>query len=380
MDVFKMKFKGRIFVLSMVLLTNCLYIAYYYMKDGHIERIEIIGLPLILLIAWWSGKQYDKVKHLEDINLKKKKELHNSNQMFRTLFENAPIGISLIDQDGRPVLTNKKLQEILGYNEDELNAMTFSEFSDPDDSAINMDLLKDLLDGKIDHYELEKRYYHKDGHVVWGIVTSALYPDIDNETTYVIGMLVDITERKIAEQKLKEAYKEKESLSNRDGLTGIANRRYFDEYLVQEFEKARKTASPLSLIIIDIDYFKQYNDCYGHLKGDECLKQVANVFEKTIDQSKGVAARFGGEEFVILLPKIDTLGASVIANQIQGAIENLRISHIGSEISEYLTVSLGLSTFNMESTSLTPEDLISEADQALYLAKQSSRNRIEIYH
>ena len=112
--------------------------------------------------------------------------------------------------------------------------MPFSKFSHPHDATLNMKLLNELLEGTIDHYLLEKRYFRKDGKVVWGNVTSSLFPGFNDGSNDVIGMINDITERKITEQQLQEAYQEMEYLSNRDGLTGIANRRYFDDYLVRD--------------------------------------------------------------------------------------------------------------------------------------------------
>ena len=374
----EMKYKGRMTAFILVLIANCFYITYHFLRDGYIGTIELIGLPIMLLIAWWSGKQYDTLKLFEEKVELKSKELQRSYKLFQSMFENAPIGIALIDKNGIPVISNKKLQEMLGYTESELSTMPFSNFSHPDDAALNMKLLNELLEGKIDHYLLEKRYFRKDGQVVWGNVTSSLFPDFNDGSTYVIGMVNDITERKITEQKLQEAYQEMEYLSNRDGLTGIANRRYFDDYLVREYAYSVQYSRPLSLIMVDIDFFKQYNDKYGHLNGDECLKQIASTLEKTINRSRDLAARYGGEEFVIVLPETDKIGASVVAEKIRSSVEELNIPHIGSNISKYLTVSVGVSTLISDSKSI-PENLILEADKALYQAKQKGRNRVETY-
>lgn len=376
-----MKYKGRMTAFILVLIANCFYITYYFLRDGYIGTIELIGLPIMLLIAWWSGKQYDTVKLFEKKEEKvelKSKELQRGYKLFQAIFENAPIGITLIDKNGTPMISNKKLQEMLGYTEMELSTMPFSKFSHPDDAALNMKLLNELLEGTIDHYLLEKRYFRKDGQVVWGNVTSSLFPDFNDGSTYVIGMVNDITERKITEQQLQEAYQEMEYLSNRDGLTGIANRRYFDDYLVREYANSFKYSKPLSLIMVDIDFFKQYNDKYGHLNGDECLKQIASTLEKTINRSRDLVARYGGEEFVIVLPETDNIGGSIVAEKIRSSVEKLNIPHIGSNISKYLTVSVGVSTLISDSK-LIPENLILEADKALYLAKQKGRNRIETY-
>ena len=129
--------------------------------------------------------------------------------------------------------------------------------------------------------------------------------------------------------------------------------------------------------MVDVDFFKQYNDKYGHLNGDECLKQIASTLEKTINRSRDLVARFGGEEFVIVLPETDNIGAAVVAKKIRSSVEKLNIPHIGSNISKYLTVSVGVSTLISDSK-LMPENLILEADKALYQAKQKGRNRVEI--
>lgn len=373
-----MKYKGRIAAFMLVLLIQCMDIAYYFSRDGYIDPIEVIGLPILLVLAWWGGKQYDKVKCLEEKDRYLRDELERNAKLFQAIYEKAPIGIALIDHNGRPVISNIKLQEMLGYSEKELYKMTFNEFSDSDDATTNMALLKDLIDGKIDSYQLEKRYYRKDGQLIWGNVTSTLFPSENPQSFYVIGMVSDITQRKIAEQQLQEAYQEMEYLSNRDGLTNIANRRYFDKHLFIEWQRAKGYSKPLSLIILDIDFYKRFNDTYGHLAGDECLKQMASILEETVKRSTDVAARFGGEEFAVILPETDLIGASIVANHIQTAITALQIPHTDSIVSPFVTVSIGVATITPDLHS-KPEDLIFITDKALYQAKQKGRNRIELF-
>lgn len=375
-----MKYIGSLTACILVLLANILYIIYYFLRDGFIDSIEFIGLPILLIIAWWVGKQYDKARILEKKSELERQEFERRNRLFQTIFETAPIGIALLDKSGKPVISNPKLQEFLGYTSIELSSMKLSQFSQQDDAELNMKLLNELLEGKIDHYHLEKRYYRKDGQLVWGQVTSSLFPISNNDgSNYIIGMVNDITERKIAEQRLMEAYQEMEILSNRDGLTKIANRRYFDEYLASEYMHSVRYHRPLSLILLDIDFFKEYNDHYGHLRGDDCLKQVAETIEMTINRPKDLVARYGGEEFVILLPETDMSGATVAAQKIRLAVEKLKIPHIGSSVHKYLTATLGISTLIFDTQS-TPEDLIKQADKALYRAKQNGRNLIDTFN
>lgn len=181
-----------------------------------------------------------------------------------------------------------------------------------------------------------------------------------------------------AQQELKNLNKTLETLSNTDGLTNIANRRYLDERLILEYNRLSRRGAELSLIMIDIDYFKLFNDHYGHVCGDDCLRQVARVISNNISRSADVAARYGGEEFVCILPETDLQGAKIIAEKIRIDVENLFIEHKQSTISNFVTVSLGVSTIECCSRKNTL-DILSMADKALYKAKMNGRNRTEVY-
>ncbi|MCW9035623.1 MAG: diguanylate cyclase [Rhodospirillales bacterium] len=168
-----------------------------------------------------------------------------------------------------------------------------------------------------------------------------------------------------------------ESQSKTDALTEVANRRHFDEYLEQEWHSAQRTGDPLSLVILDIDFFKPYNDNYGHSEGDVCLKKVAEVLSNLLVRSTDVFARFGGEEFACILPHTNKMGALTIGEKMRQVIAELEITHEYSAIEDYLTVSVGIAT-------LTPGDddtsklLIELADGALYEAKHAGRNRVVV--
>ncbi len=181
-----------------------------------------------------------------------------------------------------------------------------------------------------------------------------------------------------AQQELKNLNKKLETLSYTDGLTNIANRRYLDKKLRLEYNRLARRGAELSLIMIDIDYFKLFNDQYGHVCGDDCLRQVASVISNNISRSADVAARYGGEEFVCILPETDLKGAKVIAEKIRIDVENLFIEHKQSKISDFVTVSLGVSTIKCCSKRDTL-DILSMADKALYKAKMNGRNRTEVY-
>ncbi len=167
-------------------------------------------------------------------------------------------------------------------------------------------------------------------------------------------------------------------LVNTDGLTQIANRRCFDDRLEQEWARLYRSRQPLSLLLFDVDYFKRYNDLYGHQMGDECLRQIAQAVQKMVYRSPDLVARYGGEEFVVIVPDTDSQGALTIAQRIHNAIKDLSVPHQGSKVSDLVTVSIGLAV-GIPSSEYSPAVLISQADQALYLAKQRGRNQSVLF-
>ena len=161
-----------------------------------------------------------------------------------------------------------------------------------------------------------------------------------------------------------------------DGLTKIANRKKFNEALENEWSRAMRYGEPLSLLILDIDYFKNYNDAYGHLMGDECLKVVAETLKGYLKRGTDLVARWGGEEFACILPRTEQSEALEIARRLHAAVERLKIPHRSSEISEYLTVSIGVGTM-VPKPEIFLREILDRSDRALYYAKQKGRNRVE---
>ncbi len=170
---------------------------------------------------------------------------------------------------------------------------------------------------------------------------------------------------------------ELERLSNSDGLTGLANRRYFESCLLHEWHNAIRHRTEISLLFVDIDYFKKYNDHYGHLKGDECLRQVAEVLKRVIKRHTDTTARYGGEEFVLLLPETGLEVALQLAEAVKAAIAEAQFEHAASEVKEIISLSIGLATMRPQRQN-KPEELVERADQALYRAKEQGRDRIVV--
>ncbi|MBF0549772.1 MAG: PleD family two-component system response regulator [Deltaproteobacteria bacterium] len=166
-----------------------------------------------------------------------------------------------------------------------------------------------------------------------------------------------------------------ENLSATDGLTGIPNRRRFDEFLEAEWRRSVRSGSYLSMLMIDIDFFKPYNDHYGHLAGDECLKQIGRALTKTVKRSADLMARYGGEEFACILPETNSVGATVVGGKLRDRVATLGIIHEYSSIAGHVTISLGVATM-IPLINLLPMSLVRAADELLYQAKRNGRNRL----
>lgn len=226
----------------------------------------------------------------------------------------------------------------------------------------------------VDH-EADYRALTPDGEQVWirDVVHVVRKPDGSVEA--LVGFMFDITERKQAEDKILQLQHELEVLSYRDGLTGVANRRMFDAVYAVEWARAREAGEPLSLVMIDIDYFKQYNDHYGHVQGDECLRRVAQALAAGAAQPGNLCARFGGEEFVLLLPGAGEEAARGIAERCQKLLRHEAIAHAGSGVGRLVTASMGVGTI-VPGEADQPGVFLDRIDRRLYQAKSAGRDRI----
>jgi diguanylate cyclase (GGDEF)-like protein len=198
-----------------------------------------------------------------------------------------------------------------------------------------------------------------------------------NHEPHLLLMLEDVTERILADQKLQEANGRLERLAREDGLTGLANRRHFNERLEAEIRRTRRVGKGLALITCDIDYFKRYNDNYGHPMGDACLITVSKVMQGLFKRGGDLVARIGGEEFAILLPETQLEAATKLAEALRLAVESAGIPHEYSKIAPVITISLGVAAASVEEER-SSEWFMGEADGALYRSKVGGRNRVSI--
>ncbi|PPD46887.1 MAG: sensor domain-containing diguanylate cyclase [Methylotenera sp.] len=268
-----------------------------------------------------------------------------------------------------------QIEALLGWSPDSwLTVEDWASRMHPDDRAWVVDFCVAQSKAGTDH-EADYRALTKDGQYIWIRDVVHVVRKENGEVDSLIGFMFDITERKDTEQKLIELQKQLEELSFKDGLTGVFNRRMFDSVMEVEWANAKRNRQPLSLIMLDIDYFKQYNDYYGHIQGDECLKRVANVLACVATRSRDFFARYGGEEFILVLPETDEAAAFKIAERCRNVIFKSQIPHEKSLVSQLLTISIGISTITPTRNDEAIK-FIATVDKQLYVAKEKGRNSI----
>jgi diguanylate cyclase (GGDEF)-like protein/PAS domain S-box-containing protein len=268
-----------------------------------------------------------------------------------------------------------QIEALLGWKQDSwVTVNDWVERMHPDDRDYVVEFCVSQSRAGVDH-EADYRALTQQGDYVW-IRDVVHVVRKDDEVEALVGFMFDISERKKTEEHLSRLQKQLEEYSFQDGLTGIANRRMFDTVMEREWGNAQRTGLPLSLLILDIDYFKQFNDHYGHIKGDECLRQVAQTLSLAANRPRDFIARIGGEEFVWLLPETDAESARLVARKCLHLIRQQQIVHEFSPVSPLLSVSLGVGT-TVAPLQATAVDFIEQVDKLLYRAKHNGRMRAE---
>lgn len=311
--------------------------------------------------------------------------LMESEEKYRSVLNASPDDITITDLEGHIQMISPAAKKMFGY--------------EPDfDSFIGMRLLDFIVSEDVERAQANIRLMYQGGsprpneyrgvrqdQSIFDIeVNSGFVRNVNGQPTKMVFIVRDITERKLAEQKIQELVQQLEIERNTaqlnsitDSLTGLANRRYFDEALKTEFFRLKRSGSTLSLILLDVDHFKKFNDSYGHLAGDDCLRQIGKTLKSIVGRAPDIVARYGGEEFVVILPETEELGANALAKRIRKAVEALAIAHFASDTAEYVTVSLGVVTV-YPTRLASPEQVVALADEALYCAKNEGRNRVVV--
>ena len=372
------------------------------------ERVELLKLL--------SGQAAIAIK-----NAKLYGEVRERQNQLTQFLEAMPVGVGILDSEGHPHYVNQRAKDLLGKeiasdSRAEEIAEAYQLYINGTNEIYPNDQLPVVraLKGEsssIDDLEIHQKdkivaveswatpIYDQQGNIIYGITAfqdisqrkqaekliknynNTLQQEVTQRTQELQEknhqLEQEIAKRCFAEAELQLANEELTRLVTLDGLTGVANRRRFDEYLDQEWHKLIRERQFLSLIMCDVDYFKPYNDHYGHQAGDDCLKEVAKAIQDSLKRPGDLVARYGGEEFIVVLPHTNIDGAIKVAQEIRIAVQQKQLNHAQSQVGDYVTLSLGIAC-SIPSSQLSPEVLIKAADEALYQAKETGRDRFMV--
>lgn len=295
-----------------------------------------------------------------------------SEQRFRLLAEGSSDIISLANLKREIEYISPAAATLLGWNRNETAVLERAFMLHPDDLASMEKLYADCRAGKTRNI-LEFRALKKDGGYLWMEANLVLHRNPETrEPAGFINVIRDISGRKAADEELSKALNVAESRAITDAVTGIANRRRLDEYVEKEWDRAVRVGSVITVLMIDVDHFKHYNDRYGHLAGDRCLREVTGAIAGVVQRPTDFVGRYGGEEFVVVLPDTDANGAKHIAERIRRAVEQEQIPH---EVNSHHVVTVSVGTATMRPVENQHSSLLLEsADAAMYRAKEAGRN------
>jgi len=345
-----------------------------YTDQGFMLQLSFI-VPIFVSMLWTNGFIILLNQRLNEENKEEKEKL-------QLIFNASPDGAIISRQsDGSIIDINSGFEVMTGLPRAAVVGNTMFNINLWNSSGDRDVYFNDVIEnGWCENKEFV--FQRKDGRQFTGSISGKIF---DLQTIpHIFSIVHDISERKQAEEKILHLIQQleiekKTALlnANTDSLTGLPNRRFFDEVLIREIRRYERTGASLSLIMLDVDHFKKFNDHYGHVAGDECLRQIGASLKTLVGRVTDTVARYGGEEFVAILTNTDQNGAMTLAERIRQAVESLEIPHAGSQISNYVTVSLGVVTLNTPMVK-TPEQIVGLADEAMYSAKRAGRNRISV--
>jgi len=313
--------------------------------------------------------------------------LRESQAQLGLIVEHSSDVIMLIGLDGIRRYVSPSVERLLGWRPEEmvgsaaLLGSTLVEFVHPEDQQVLADARAALQTGDTGEYSVCFRHLCRDGSWLWVDSRARLRSAGGAGPTGIVASLRDATDRKTAEIHLQDALQQMERMAATDGLTGLANRRHFDGVADAEWRRCGREHQPLSVLLLDVDHFKLFNDRYGHLAGDGCLRAIASRLGEAARRPGDLVARYGGEEFLVLMPHTDRAGARCVAERVRELVLDLAIAHEGSPAPSIVTVSIGVATASPGDPGSGPKNvgaLLTAADTALYQAKSGGRNRVVI--
>ncbi len=361
---------------------------------------EIFGLAGFVIMLLGAGglvlfkSQKEKAKLETEARYLKQisdgaEALRKSEERFREFVEGTDNFITRVDSKGIILYVNDTSKKIFGLSPQECIGLSAFDFIHPDDREKTKAAFAKWVRDRILSTTFENRQVSRTSQVHYMRWNIKLYYDENYNLIAINSIASDFTDLKLAEdtlvaemdrrmefsRQLEEANRQLKRLTLIDGLTSIANRRYFDEFLEKEWQRNMRDNKPVSLIMGDIDFFKKYNDRYGHQAGDDCLKQVAAILNNIAKRPGDLAARYGGEEFAVVLSGTDLKQAGVLAENANKKLRKIRIPHSDSQAADFVTLSLGVASI-IPKHGTKSYDLVKAADKALYKAKNSGRNCI----
>jgi diguanylate cyclase (GGDEF)-like protein len=315
-------------------------------------------LATLALILWMhnfrlKAKIKDNTNRLEKANQSTTRYLNVINEYINSCVLSLDLRVLRVSTAWCRTLSNPRASFI----NNKLQNLLF----DADDIKIQ-EMQSTLNSGKEWKGELE--FIDSEGNSIWFNISAQLETNDETSLDEITFIAIDVSD-----------HKRIEILSLTDSLTGIANRRHLDSVLQNEIKRMKRNNTSLSLLMLDVDFFKQYNDIYGHQEGDSCLKQLSNVLVQCTQRPADLAARYGGEEFILLLPEADNKGANTVAELVMKSVSQQNIEHSGSTVAQHVTVSIGIATVQAADIN-TPEEIIKIADERLYKAKSMGRNTL----
>ena len=344
----------------------------YQMEKRYLHRNgdEVWVNLSVSLVRDREGEPVHFVSQVEDITERKRieTELKVAQERFRSAFDHAPLGMAMLDLDGRFSEVNDSLCEMLGYPREELEGRRLDSITHPDELDADHEVFEEMRTGRQSSYATERRYLHASGHILHCALHATTLSDSDGQVRALLSQIQDITDRRRQEEQL-------EYLAGHDALTGLLNRRSFAQALEAHTKMVERYGPIGTVLMIDVDHFKFVNDTLGHQAGDELIVRIAQLLAARLRDSD-VVARLGGDEFAVLLPTTDFEAAEAVASDLLETLRSERLTISGSE--RRITASVGIASFE-DTTAVSAEDVLINADLAMYDAKEEGRDRIAIF-